>query len=506
MNTLKQPSVTARSTFSYEWLGVVLLALAFFLRAGWGERVTAGGGLGWDGITYGAFTKDFLGTLLLKGVDPLRAQRLLPSLVVHLVLRGIHVARTDANIILFYEGLAWMAVVIAAILFAKMARLLKFSSALFGLGLIVGFINFQIGNFLFYYPVLTDSSALLLGFASLYAYLHDYRALLFILAAIGMFCWPVAFACNGLLLIFPRRHSESIPTNSLELGIAALATVIFLAIAIQLFFFQEMRSDRGIFVNPKFWPFSTLIAAAYFGSIFVVFGKGMWRKVRSDASLRQLTTLAILVGLGLLGSFVSGWLVANYPTTDVADSVVGLSKLINVSQSIFRATVRPGLFLVAHSVCFGPLFILSLLLAPRIGEAARELGTGVVGCLVLHACLALNSESRILIYGLPFFLVVLCQSLKGISLGKLDLTLAFFLCFLTSRIWYPLNHGPFTDDPLAYPDQYYFMTQGPWIIPENYRWQGVLVLLVTVVLLFWSARRGLTSFPSRNYYNKKVLL
>jgi len=64
-----------------------------------GEKIPAGGGLGWDGVVYGTAAKGFYKTIVNKKIDNLQLLRIFPSGVIYCYLQMLRVSRTNTNII-----------------------------------------------------------------------------------------------------------------------------------------------------------------------------------------------------------------------------------------------------------------------------------------------------------------------------------------------------------------------------------------------------------------------
>jgi hypothetical protein len=151
-----------------------------------------------------------------------------------------------------------------------------------------------------------------------------------------------------------------------------------------------------------------------------------------------------------------------------------------------HAATYPLVFLVLHTVYYGPVFLLTILFWSDIRRAAGTLGLGLYALLLLYAGLGINSESRQMINVWSVLVTVLCVALERYSFPKRNYWLLFGLELVASRVWYRINTAPFYGSILEFPYQRYFMTQGPWVSEAMYFAQGATVTagLILCYVLF----------------------
>ena len=56
------------------------------------------------------------------------------------------------------------------------------------------------------------------------------------------------------------------------------------------------------------------------------------------------------------------------------------------------------------------------------------------------------------------------------------------ISLLFSKVWLSTNQGPFVGNQFDFPDQYLFMTHGPWISHGMYVVQGVIFLAAAALM------------------------
>ena len=138
---------------------IVLGVLNFFF----GEIMLAGGGFGWDGVTYAHMTRKLESMVSNGQLSNYYAQRILPSAVVRSLFPFLDVSFNDRNIIRGFECYNLMLLVAATWVWKRIAD--NFSISLGGcwIGFCGLFLSFMASKQTFYYPVLTDVTALFVG-------------------------------------------------------------------------------------------------------------------------------------------------------------------------------------------------------------------------------------------------------------------------------------------------------------------------------------------------------
>lgn len=496
-------------------LAMLLIGVANIL---WAERLTVNGGLGWDGLLYGTWAKDFYRHVFAEGVSEYYAQRVLPSALVHYGTRIVlspflGAARTGAilddnrNIILAFDIYNLILLLVSVYVWGLIAGELKVSDRGRWLGFLLLFVNFAILKNNFYHPTLTDTTAFALGILAFYFFLTGRPVGLLCVLAAGAFTWPTLAYMVALLYVFPRepgsptRQSRDAqgtapePPRAPARGLnvyAAAGVALFMLLALLYLVtrnfearLQElagvMRIDlRLLYVSivaVVVYLFAGLKPALADARLFDP--RGLLRAVRWDrAAVFAVLFVLLRVGVKLLAANVE---------------MGGTDTRQFIRYTFLASLCEPLIFLVAHAVWFGPAVVMLLLLWGPFCEEAGRYGVGFRMLLILTFLLSINPQSRFMINVLPAFVMLLAAMLDRAGLGRRALAGWALLSLVYSKVWYTFNTGPQVYDGieslLRFPLQHYFANSGSWMSTRMYYIQGAAVAL-TAVLLYAAYRRG----------------
>jgi hypothetical protein len=96
--------------------------------------------------------------------------------------------------------------------------------------------------------------------------------------------------------------------------------------------------------------------------------------------------------------------------------------------------------------------------------------------------LSLNSQSRYCLNIWVMLVPFVVKAADGLGWGPRQYGLFAGLSLLASKVWLTTNTGPFTGNLLEFPDQYMFMSHGPWISDAMYFAQGAAALAAAALL------------------------
>ena len=142
------------------------------------------------------------------------------------------------------------------------------------------------------------------------------------------------------------------------------------------------------------------------------------------------------------------------------------------------ATVKPGISIIGQFVYWGPMFLLLVMNWKTTSRSIQRLGIGPIVATAVAALFAIDSEARHLLNLYPMVLMVCIKSIESRVRGKLLCWFLIPVSFATSLFWFRINVASFVDHPLAFPDQRYFMTQGPWMSDKSYLTQVAIAVAV----------------------------
>jgi hypothetical protein len=474
--------------FSAQIMALIVL-ICGVLAIQLGQVVSYNRGLGWDGKPY-AYITAFLDRVITdRGLDSYRIQRIVPSAIVRF---GMQVADLNpAHTASIVRAFQWynLAMLIAGVYaWNGIATSLRLSTRGRWLGFVALFGSFAVLKLAFYLPVLTDVTALVLGLVVFYCYLKGRNLLLFFAALVGCFTWPVMQYIATLLLLFPRSAAKN-PQDTKALPAAVYALP---AIAVTLVTWYLYVAEYTILPNyaAPIWraalAISLLAVFCYLAAAmkYLVNREVVVRTAHCFAEMRWTTT-----GYAF-GLWVAVYFILHFVLIPGLDSPMEITfyTLVVMLESI----AKPGVFLVAHVVYFGPVVLLAILFWGRVCEVLHTLGLGAVLVMTLGVGLALVPESRQLIAFFPLLVGVTAKAVDSYPPRSSKWPdIAFIAATLVaSRFWMPLNFSTFEDKTsyCDFPAQWLFMTSGPWMSASTYAIQGIIAILL--LLLFWWLYRG----------------
>jgi hypothetical protein len=462
-----------------------VLAIAAFLLAVtvWllGERIYVQGGLGGDGVIYARWAKDFSSEVFVKKLDTYYIQRILPPAIVHYGMRLFGAPLTDLNVIHAYCVLSVILYTLMGYVWGRIASLLVVSPAGRWLGFVMLFVNYIMLKYTYFLPVTTDIYAYALGLFMLHAYLTGRRVQLAVLTALGAFVWPLSVYIGGSLLVFPatKKAKDELPVLPVRVlaAIVAAGMTAFAIVGIRYVLRTGPELANGLVDPPYLAPIQRLLPVSY-----IVVGAylflGLTFLLRSSRLIdrRQYLGRPQFVGF-VVATFVIGGvrLLQGWWSTGV--HVFGVGEMLAITA--FTSVAKPGVFLVMHAVFFGPAFLLTVLLWPRVCSLMQRQGVGLTLAILLGLLLSLNSQSRYLLNVFVMVIPFAVMAADELAWKPRFLTLMAGLGVLFSKCWLPMNgnhqyHGRF----LEFPDQLLFMTHGPWVSNVMYAVQGVIVLAI----------------------------
>jgi hypothetical protein len=179
---------------------LVVSVIAMF----WGERMTAHDGLGWDGRFYVDLAKSFETSVFVEKMDSYHTQRIVPSGIVHYSLRLLGMPLDNTHILWAFRIYNLLLLMLCCWFWKRIADELDLSEGGRWLGFMGLFVSFAIMKMGFYYPNMTDITALTLGLAMIHTYMRRQQWGLFAVTLIGAFTWPSIVYGGVLMLLWPR--------------------------------------------------------------------------------------------------------------------------------------------------------------------------------------------------------------------------------------------------------------------------------------------------------------
>lgn len=439
-------------------------------------------GLGWDGEAYARIIKNFELYLTAHKINAYYIQRIFPIALVFSFLQISGLSVTDTHIIQVFLGLNIALIFISFLVWILLCRKLQLATQGKILSFTGLFLNYALLKMPFYYPVLTDLLAFTLGLIMLYCFLQNSSRGLILTSVIGAFSFPTLFYCGMVLYVLPLSYNTNSGVKihpSWNKWIAALGMAIFVCI----FLVARFIKDKP-YINPAdsfIFTISFALALAYIYTIIYIVAKPeLYFQALLSVKVWYRAGIALILLMLLMGIT---WYVAA-PEEPILNYKGFLANVV------IEAIANPLVFLVAHFIYFGPVFLLLLYFRKEFTSEMNKYGTGLHLFILIYLLVGAGSESRQFINAWPVCVLLLCSALKKYKFSTLFLLVMMGTALLTSKFWYRMNREAFRGDFLDFPYQHYFMSQGPWMSDTMYLLQGSMGLAVFGMLYFLFLRKG----------------
>lgn len=463
---------------------VIALSLVTVFGLGqvlWGERLSPGRGLGWDGRFYARIAQDLPRVLFVEGLDAYRLQRVVTPALVYFGLRALGLPRDDAHVVDAFAVYNLLLLLATVVVWRGIARAAGLGEGGLWLGFLLLFANFANLKMPYYYPVLTDTTAVFLGALLVYFHLRGSAPGMLAVMAIGAFSWPSFLVLGGLLFLFPHTSLGPFqpPPRPWPLVVGAAAAAFFLAhlllTAVDMLpprpdGVRPPSLDRLVFSVPLTMVYIVTVAAGLLGHA------DLWRlRTYRVRALRLAAWLALLVG--------TRWIVDRLARGKGPLDLQGF-----LWQVTHQSIIEPGIVVVAAAVYLGVVVLIALVCWRRFCGAAHHVGVGMTLFVCAILAQSLTSEPRQILHGLAALVLVTVSAVEGVRWPSWGRWILLALALFGSKVWFGINHEGFSgkDKTWSYPSQYYFMNHGVWMEPDTFRVQGLLVvaagLLVLVVM------------------------
>jgi hypothetical protein len=435
----------------------------------WGERLSPGRGLGWDGRFYARIAQDFPKVVFEEGLDSYRLQRVVTPALVY---------RDDAHVVDAFAVYNLLLLLATVVVWRGIARAAGLGDGGLWLGFLLLFVNFANLKMPYYYPVLTDTTAVFLGALLVYFHLRGSAPGMLAVMAIGAFSWPSFLVLGGLLFLFPRNPlgPPQLPPRPWHLMAGAVAAAFFLLLLLltpgdvlppRPDGVRPPSLDRLVFSVPLTMAYIVTVAAGLLGHADLV----RLRTYRLPA-FRLAAWLALLLG--------SRWIVGSLARGKGPLDLQGF-----LWQVTHQSIIEPGIVVVAAAVYLGVVALIALVCWRPFCGAAHQLGVGMTLFVCAILAQSLTSEPRQVLHGLAALVLVTVSAVEGVRWPAWGRWMLVALALFGSKVWFGINHEGFSgkDKTWSYPAQYYFMNHGVWMEPETFRVQGLFVVAAGLLVL-----------------------
>jgi hypothetical protein len=476
----------SKSTISNSIVVLSISALAIYMIGYWivGEKLTYNEGLGWDGVIYAAYARNFFHELTTTS-DVYHVSRTLPSFIIFCVSHFFSINLSNPKSVVFsfyiFNNILYL---LSAVIWYRICKLKNLTTSIYLFGFISVFISFTFLKYYQYADILTDCCAFFLGISILYYYLKRNYFLIGVLLLPCLFSWPLAVPLILLLVIFNKKYDVRLFKNPEKLWSSSAfiigtlyALLLMMSVYIPLVSNSWNNWSGGMGIAKKYTVLSALIGGAYIYYLFLNLSiQTVFKGIKSfDLKITILFVIYMLV-LMLFYRWMTH-LSINYNTTPS----FGTGSFITLILT--GPILKPGLFLIMHLTFYGPIFTFFMYYYKNILESASAESYGIMLFMLGTYFLALDPHSRQLIFSFPFIVYFVSLILNE----KRIMTNVFLLFYLAaavaaSKIYYIINTAPMTGSILEDPFQRFFMSFGLWTMWPGYFLNLALAILICLLL------------------------
>lgn len=473
---------------SHRLMMLIVLTLGVF-NFFFGEIVPAGGGFGWDGVIYADMTRNLSSIISDGKLSNYYAHRILPSAIVHGMMMFFSAPFSNINIIRGFELYNLTLLLLACWIWKRLAN--NFSISLGGrwIGFSGIFINFSVSKQAFYYPVLTDVTALLIGLLFLLFYLEKRALAIFFTTIVGAFVWPLVSIYGAMLLIFLKSnissdliepkvlasetHSRFVKRAWITLLVSSIVTLILMKIFLdtstvlkldyllnEIATIVKLNGEENLTIKGLITGLPSIVAVL----IGLVLLAGSWRflqaviveLIKTRLYLIVLSVAVILVPLGIIKSISNPLL-------------VNPNSLVWMIHHLFFIPPKSKVLLpfLTLAVFWGPVVLLLLLYWKGFCIELRKLGPGAMAVVGMSLPLGLVTEPRYITLAWPFMVFGLVLALESSHRATSFKYIFAILTVTYAQFWLKINLAPWGEHDYEglsqFPKQIYFMHYGFWM-------------------------------------------
>lgn len=472
---------------------LILLIYGFYF-----ERIQTLDGFGYDGLFYGDYTKNFIEYIKNRYIDSYHFQRVGIPCIIHYAFLFLKIDFTNPNIIHAFSFVNLSFIFLAVVYYFLISKILMLPKNVEIIGFASLFYCFPVLKLCVYYPILMDIPAFGLSVILVYHYLKRNIVWYFLLLLIGSFVYPTFILFS--VLFFFKKQDFNLITNELpktkeilfkRINISHFSICfsfpILLCVIYFVLFWRGSFDLMAVSYNAR--PYTTvLIWVSFFIALGYLtylnyFPKSVFNFKRI---FKSVNILGVILASGLIVLINT---IVNYYSSKGEQAFTLQSYLYNI---IYQGVKNPFNFMVAHIFYFGIAPLLSFFLIKDLKKEIINFGFGMILFFNLCVFFSIGSESRQLINYYPFFVLLFILVLNKYWKVSLTFTIAYtVICLALSHFWYKINTATNLSNelvnlhPFEFPDQRYFMFQGPWVSDDMYKIH--LVICIILFFLFWIA-------------------
>lgn len=451
-------------------------------------------GIGWDGAGYYNLIKNFDSVYWNGNLNQYHMQRILPFAAVFYAKEYFGIEATPQFAINTMNIFNLFCILLTCFFFYKIVDLLCWKKKTEIIAFSSLFFTYPILKYAPWYPILTDSFALLLSFAGVYFYLKKKYVWGIFILILSMLAWPMVSVIEAILLMFPSTpvvwNKQQNKVSVYSFYIIRWSISLFVPISIATFcvyynyIFDGDMPNFNLFGMLQYDPKGVLFPI-FCGSITGWFLFKALSVLLVDYSMiyKELTSQRSLAKIFLIGSifsicyFVSRW--GGAPSQMTLS--VQLSNLYKMPSSF------PLIFLEAHFSIFPVLLVLYLCYWNRIVAEVIRFGVCFYAAFLVSVLFSLDLETRKLISFYPIIMIPLWSAIDKLEFRRYIVVAVAGFSLFASAFWYS------PEIPIAkiiYSYRGYAQFAGPWQGWREYV-IGSFLLLFSLAILYFLNRRNL---------------
>ncbi|MES2778811.1 MAG: hypothetical protein V4651_02840 [Bacteroidota bacterium] len=461
------------------WLIVILGIISIW--GALGERTPFQNGLGWDGKNYATLTSNFEEMAMHKKIDSYQYQRIFTPVVIFYASEVLHIKLSVETIPYVFRVFNILLLAFTVWLFFNLCTHFSFRPQTEIIGFAALFFNYFVLKNTPYYPILTDVAGFWMGMMICYFFLKRKNTALFLSMLLGHFTFPLLLV-TSIPLSWNIRNNSILNALQKTTGLKVWAITIIVCILS----FTALVLWYPSILNPKYMmvlqvyglPISIAWVIFYIWKSILSFNTGNTIEGIVDWKKILFTTL------GLLAFLIS----ANAMIARISIPEEGFTPQVFLFNIIQQSISEPFISLIAHTIYVGPAILLILLYFKDFTRTIKQQGDSAVGYFIIIALLCLGSESRQFVPYYPFMVLMLMLTLNAFTFSIKQVLLFCLLALVSSKCWFPINVPDIFSkyDFGNFPDQRYFMNQGPFMSEQSYLINFLIVSIMgcCIYLLF----------------------
>jgi len=458
----------------FYFLAVFLIYLSF---ARYTESIPVSSGLGWDGVLYANIALDPIKELESGKIEKQKIQRILPSIVAYVIVKGIGRDLNHQNVIIGFQILNALCMTLSYLYFLKICNFLKFSKKQIIIGFILCFINFQFIKFYSYYPVLTDYFAFFLSIISTYFWINNNKSGLVIIAFLAAFTWPALFLQILIQISFNFENNKiaNFDIKNITNKTKILQFSVFLGITLSIYSVYLIKTKTfPYFDKPEIIYLTIGFINVFLTTVFISYSI-----IHSLLDAKLLNRVSI---------FLSKWIFISLFLYVTINTFIGTLPTVNSNVTfkyafnlfLIRSYEFPLINIISHSIILSPIVVYFMFKYKLSIYSMKWGGIGMVFMFLLNFTFLFNSETRHLLHFYPILV------LAFIRITEVKISYLLLVHIFLSSFYINFNTNSFNSD-------LFFLFLGPFISRDYYIYLFTSSMVALILFSLCSSKFKMSS-------------